>query len=64
MTRTTQQKYASARERVDLLEATLHQVWLWLSTDADNPEALRLILLGADKDAQLRAALDKLVKSK
>ena len=49
--------------RVKVLEGALHAVWLWHTTDGQDLDALRSILLAADRDAQLLAALDRLVKS-
>lgn len=43
------------------LEETLREVWRWTTFDGVDVEALRKILLRADPDAALHAALDRLL---
>lgn len=54
---------AELNTRTVFLEDTLRQVWTWLSSEYENPDLLREILLRADADYQLRVELAKLEHS-
>jgi len=63
--RRAQQRRAEAVQRDDrirVLEATLHAVWLWSTNDGTNLEVLRSILIQADSESRIHAALDRLLK--
>lgn len=54
---------AAIADRNTVLENTLRDVWVWLATDSLNTDRLRTILLTADRDAQVHAALNRLLES-
>lgn len=58
-----QRRRAAARkaERMATLETTLRDVWIWHAEDGVDLDALREILLKADRDAQIHAALDRII---